>query len=431
MILKISSVLLMTSLIASCGGGSSDEAANRAQNKQNNLVEKLYGSMVGTYNCSITETLNEDESARLIFLISSVPSPNSDGTPGIKKVPVAVLRREIPVVQSYALSASGYRRETGDLAFNGKDGEISSILGKMIGRHYSGAIQTATGGRFGKIDCDWINGNTTIDGTDREFLLEAYRAVAGLYKGKIIHPTGKVPPIPVAIELSALLKGSTPYISGFWDRLDFVDGVGDIGLEVVYRPEEIPAEITMNGRGNGNGAGTSNYRLDIDGTVQGDQLILNVNSLKDGYMGRLVATLVEIPNPQPGDVYPDYIRLRGVYKAQARIRDSAGKRVKVEFVLTLTTSRKRVKNPETATGKYVYTVKAQLSRSDQKSDGAGVTTASFQPTAQPKTLELKAKPGESGEHHLQGTVLNGKLKLHVHSAKEGDLGELTFTKQAE
>lgn len=400
-------VLISLVALAGCGVGKDDSNQNKAQIRQNKLVDDLYGPLIGTYNGKVTGTNHGDEDVQLVIDVIGESTTNPDGTPGTKKVPIAALRRVNPVVADYSLSPSGYRPETGDLTFQFTGtAELASITGKMNGKHYTGVIH-GRNSSLGNIDVTWVSADTSTDDTIKDRLLRAYRAVEGVYVGKIHSASSNKAAIPVEIDLSAVVNGNTAQLIGFYKRLDVPSGVVDLPLSVSYEPDDNPPQISMNGRGGGK------YQIDMNGTLVNHHLEVSVQSLYEGYMGVLQADRVSGGTPNPGgDDLQKLQEIAGTYKGTGK----SGKSV-VVFTLELTVDSRGTKPVLSAT----------LTR-DDKSFDLMMATATYNKSK--STLLVTAKPADGGTITLNGSINSkGQYNAKITTPKKGEVfGQVMFTR---
>ncbi len=412
MILAINLFLFIVVLtVVGCGVGSEDTTPNKAQLRQNKLVEELYGPLVGTYGCTITETDHTNEKARLIISITTVAVTNPDGTPGSKKSPLAIFQRIAPVVADYALFPSGYSRETATLNLSSNDkSDIESIQGQMVDRKYTGTIFSVLDGEIGKLTCQWETKDTGLKDTLRDRLFKAYRSVEGSYRGTIFHFNDPKKNIPVRIDLTALESSNKqPYLAGFYDRLDHNDA--DLGLDVTYRPNESPPQITFEG------TGLMNYRINFSGTLEDGQIQATVTTKKDGYYGKFEAQLVSIPDPPPGDLFAEYLKIQGTYRGKMTVQSEGGAKSKIEVTLNLRASRPN------GTPRLL----AELRRSDLERAAKSVV-ATYSPFADVQALKVRGNFGPE-IFELKGSVVRDRLRMQVQSSAK-ELGELILDKDS-
>jgi hypothetical protein len=290
--------LALAVLMTACAAASDGKTVNAAQIRQNKEIEDTYGSLVGTYSGKLTNTDHGDETIKLVIYITTDAATNPDGTTGSREVPRAVFKRMDPVVSDYSLLAAGYTRENGVLSLvtdgsgnptpipgappaTNPANQIKSVAAFVNGKHITGSVQMLTG-TLGNIDLTFESSDTGSSNDLKDRLLAAYQAVEGEYTGTISDGSKK-PKTPVIIELTAVVNGDSPMLIGFYKRPDVPGGEIDLALTVSYRPDQSPAQITMNGKGGGK------YAINMDGTLVNHVISVSFNSLFQGYLGVLTA----------------------------------------------------------------------------------------------------------------------------------------------
>lgn len=277
--------IFVSLILTACAFDRNDTSnSNQAQLRQNEIIVQTYGDLVGTYNGTL-KTASGNETVILIIDIGNEPYTNPNGTPGTKKVPLAIFKRNSSVVANYYLSPGGYIRETGDLFLtnnnNGGAGDdITSIETKFLNGQITGRVLTKAG-TLGTINLKFYSKETTIPGSGianefRERIIKQYKAIAGEYVGNINSKEG----IPISITLNVIEGSEMPMITGYFRRFD-MEGY-DLGLTVSYLPDTAPPKITMNGNGGGR------YIITIDGSVQNGVISGTFNSLAQGYLGTVI-----------------------------------------------------------------------------------------------------------------------------------------------
>ncbi len=241
--------------------------------KFNRMIEKLYGPLVGTYEGEMLVPVSgsnelQKQPVDLVIYISSQSYSNPDGTPGVRKIPLAFFRVLGNWIEYTNMKAEGLSSERNtfsllslasagadsvsalNLAFSkGTDGNISGISLEGDVRSVSGVIGTTK--------LSFKNKSTVVPrDTEREqkenrrlFLQQ----MVGLYTGVMRSQEGN---IPLSIELSLVDQGGNTntnyYLTGFYRRLDVPSGVIDLALEVTVYRKENPTRIVMTGKGKGN-----------------------------------------------------------------------------------------------------------------------------------------------------------------------------------
>jgi hypothetical protein len=396
---------LTLSFALSCGVNDSKSASNLPLLRQNKAVEDLYGPLVGTYDCAITNTNHGPEEGKLIFMISSEAATNPDGTPGTRKVPTAIFQRINPVVADYRLTPSGYTRETGEISMTGgtKDEILYSIIGKISNRILTAVIQFSGGGKLGDLSCEWKRSSTTIDDSQYQRLLDSYKAIAGTYKGTIItHLEGKKN-WPVTITLFVDETGGNLKMAGIFKRDDVPGGWLDLSLAVSYYPGDNPPQITMSG------AGVRLYRMILQGSIQMGVMELDV-STQEGPYGTLQAVKTQ------NDEFKEYDKVSGVYQGTGKFHH---KGPEVTFSLKLSTNR--------GTG----SLDAQLIRSDKAQAGGRVVASDFDPNASKTAFHVSIDAGDGEMNEIKGKFGSNKLTVSISTETDGKIKTITLKKLTE
>lgn len=281
---------LMTLSLMGCAFGKDNSSVNKAQIKENSIIDNTYGPLVGTYSGTMT-TSNGPQDVSLAIYILSQPITNTDGTPGVKKVPYAHFKLISPVADDFYLSLGVTGNSSTDFVMtntnNTRMDQVSTIEARIDGQKITGPVQSLSG-TLGYLNLTLSSRQTDapsngIDEDRRDRLNRIYHAVAGEYVGQIKSPNPKVKPIPVSIALTVFSTANTmPSLAGYYRRLDAPEGVIDLALNVEYNADTNPPRITMDGKGAGS------YALSIDGVILNDQITADITSLHQGYLGQMV-----------------------------------------------------------------------------------------------------------------------------------------------
>lgn len=405
-------LFLTLTFALSCGVSDSKSASNLPLLRQNKAVEDLYGPLVGTYDCDLTNTNHgKDEKGKLIIMISSAEATNPDGTPGTRKVPAAIFQRISPVVADYNLKPSGYRRETGDISMTGtKDNLTYTILGKIENQILTGIVQLSDGGKLADLSCKWKTRNTGIGDTQNDRLLEAYRAIAGLYIGTVVSQVPGKKSWPVTFSINVEDSDGKPRLYGYFQRND-VDRYLDLVLTVNYRPELDPPEITMSGQKPG-----TPYELHVRGSIKDAVMDVAVGT-QLGPFGVFKAKREELPKPD--DHSEDYEKVAGTYQGSARFTRSNGKRgPTVQFTLKLTADQ--------VNG--LPSLNAQLTRSDKAQAGGKIAAAGFDPTVSKTDLQVSTDAGDGELNNIKGKFGTKKLTVSISTPTDGKIKSVVLKK---
>lgn len=291
--LLVSSLMVLATAAAlpfgltGCAFGKDNSSVNKAQIKENNIVDAVYGPLVGTYTGTL-QMPNGPNDVSLVIYILSQPITNTDGTPGIKKVPYAHLRLVSPRVADYYLTLGLSSANTSNFSMTNTTtpqlDDVSSIDAQVNGQNITGIVKAMTG-TLGTLNVQLSSRETEANnnGADedlRERLNRIYNAVAGEYTGDIVNGSNK---IPISITLTVFnMANQYPSLSGFYKRLDAPEGVIDLSLNVEYNPNTNPPRITMDGHGSGT------YIISITGVLVNDQIVADITSQHVGYMGKMI-----------------------------------------------------------------------------------------------------------------------------------------------
>lgn len=286
--------LAVASLMASsCAFSEPSDADNSQQQKYNRIIEKTYGTLVGTYDgylrVAVKDSGAADPAVRLIIFMATESMTNPDGTPGTRKVPLAFLRLQSNWIEYHNLRVQGYDEGDGSFSLQVINGsnqpnrgvrpdDLDSASLRRDGEKYVGPLRTASG-VIGNLEISLTNRDTTIPRETEDEAAESRRIyleqVAGLYTGVLQSQEGEK---PISIELSLAqesISGVTNYyLTGFYKRLDVPSGVVDLYLDVTLFLREVPSRFVMNGQGGGA------YRISIEATLQQGVLSGRLTSLK-------------------------------------------------------------------------------------------------------------------------------------------------------
>ncbi len=283
--MKYFTSLILLIGVTSCAVKNDDNGDSTAQRRQNDKITALYGPLTGKYSGKMTATDHGAEDVDLLIYLASSEATNPDGTPATGRLPIAVFKRNRPVVGDYVFNLTGYTPETGQLDMaiaKSMTTNLYSIDAQVIGQRIVGRVQTVLG-TLGTFDVGLVSKDTGSRDDADDRLFRAYQAVEGVYRGWIDNGANSQPKKCVQIDLTAIMNGRSPMLLGYYRRPDIEGGVIDLSMSVVYRPDKSPPEISLNGHGLGS------YILDINGTLVDDQITAQVNSQHEGLLGLMKA----------------------------------------------------------------------------------------------------------------------------------------------
>ncbi len=282
--------------------------------RQNELINNTYGPLVGTYsgdmkvNGSTGETL---QAVTLKILITDETISNPDGSPAIKRTPIAYFKRTAPVIDFYTLTVRAYTPETGKLSFlNSREGKAGSELGvneikSMELNVFSSGPEIQLQGRV--LTPSGVIGNVELKRTDleteapsdgsgedvRNSYVELFKKVEGRYVGEIDDKNPKTKNKPVAVELRTV-NAPIPYLRGFYSPLDTPRAGLDLTMKVDYNPNVVPARITLDGSCANIGC---TYIVNINGILENENTIIaDITNVHQGYLGVLKAKKQIVPS---------------------------------------------------------------------------------------------------------------------------------------
>lgn len=323
-------------VLAGCSMGKDSSDQNTAQIRENKKVTDLYGPLVGTYDGKLFDTDHGDEDVQLVIYLSSQTVTNPDGTPGSKNVPQAYFRRSHPVIADYQMDVSGLTSEQGDFSMRnlGSDAEVRTIQAHFSANTITGSVLNARG-TLGRLELKLTSKDTSSHDDYKDRLLTEYEAIEGEYENA--GTEGSMP--HMSITLQAVVNGDTPRLAGQYKNLDVPGGYVDLPLTVTYDPNLSPPSISMNGKGSGR------YELNMNGTVIGDEITIDVDSLYQGYLGQTVLKRTNVPihDPHDRDLYHRYQAVQGSYVGFIGDKKSKTK-VQVALTASLTRAHKPVLN---------------------------------------------------------------------------------------
>ncbi len=288
-------IITTVSLFVGCAYSKDDTIQDKAQLRQNDLIDSTYGPLVGTYAGTLT-TPRSVEDVRMIIYIESDSINNADGTPGTKRVPKAHFSRDFPVVEDYFLDVRNFTKENGSLHFVnpgtiqpggstptvGLD-QIRSIDVIVSGNNITGQANTSAG-RLGDLKLSLSSRQTDepdngVSEDRRNRLIRLYQSLAGEYVGAI---TSGKKTIPISIALTVFTTAdSLPSFTGYYKRLDIPSGVVDLSMKVEYNPDTSPPRITMDGQG------ARFYHVSLNGTLKDDKIVGDFSSAYEGFTGKV------------------------------------------------------------------------------------------------------------------------------------------------
>ena len=310
-------------MLTSCAFDKSNGLeVNKNLLRQNELINSIYGPLVGTYSGTMKANRSsgvvQEQEVSMKILITDEVTSNPDGSPAIKRTPVAYFRRTSPVIDDYTLTVRAYTPETGALSFlnsraakqdgEGKQGgeplgpneiksmELSVFSGgpniQLVGRVLtpSGVIGNLV------LNRSVVETDAPSDGSGedvRNSYITLYEKVQGRYVGEIDDKNPKTKNKPVAVELR-IVNAPIPYLRGFYSPLDTPRAGLDLTMKVDYNPNVVPARITLDGACSNPGC---TYIININGDlVNEDTIIADITNVHQGYLGVLKAKKQIVPS---------------------------------------------------------------------------------------------------------------------------------------
>lgn len=281
--------LILCATLVGCAFGKDNTDTNKAQLRQNQVIDSTYGSLVGTYSGTMNTARGLEQVNLSIYILSDAIT-NPDGTPGIKRTPMAHFKRISPIADDFYLSPRGYSKEAGTLSLvninaAGAD-DVRSMDLSVSGQSLLGFVQTSSG-TLGSLNLKLSTNQTDVPGGSaeadrRERLLKLYNSIAGEYVGQI-NSANNSGAIPISITLSVFNPAnSLPSITAFYRRLDAPGGIIDMTMNAEYNTSTNPPRLTMDGSGGGN------YILSINAVLINNQIQGDITSKHQGYLGKII-----------------------------------------------------------------------------------------------------------------------------------------------
>lgn len=315
LILNLLPLLLALALTSCAFNKDNGLEVNKNLLRQNQIIDETYGPLVGTYtgimkaNRSAGEAVDQDVNLKILIADETISNP--DGSPAIKRTPIAYFRRSLPVIDVYTLTARAYTPETGALSFlNSREGKKDNELGvneiksmelkvtSVDGDYkFSGRVLTLPG-VIGYVELIRLTTQTDApsDGSGediRNSYIDLFKKVEGRYVGEIDDKNPKIKNKPVAIELR-IVNAPTPFLRGYYSPLDTPRAGLDLTMKVDYNPNAVPPRITLDGACTNPGC---TYIVNINGRLENENTIIaDITNVHQGYLGELTVKKQQKPN---------------------------------------------------------------------------------------------------------------------------------------